>query len=49
MFKNIDKSSAGMADKSDENDHEPQAPKKPRRVGAESQEKWVITPDVVKI
>ena len=37
-----------MADKSDESYCEPQAPKKPRRGAAESQEEWVITSDVVK-
>ena len=36
--------------KADERDREPQAPKKPRRGAAtgESQEEWVITPDVFK-
>ena len=34
FFKNLDKSSAGMADKSDESDLKPQAPKKPWRVRA---------------
>ena len=32
----------------DQSNHEPQAPKKPRRVAAKSQEQWVMTPDVVK-
>ena len=40
--------SAGMAHKSDESDCEPQAPKKLRRVGAQSQEEWVFVPNVVK-
>ena len=36
----------GMAD---ESKRKPQAPKKPRRGSAESQEEeWVITPDVIK-
>ena len=48
-FKNLDKSSAGMADKCNESNHKPQAPKKPRRGWAQSQDKWVITPYVVKI
>ena len=37
-----------MAYESDESDSEPQAPKNPRRGGAESQEESVITPYVVK-
>ena len=47
-IKNLDKSSAGMADKSDESYRKPQATKKPRRGCTKSQEEWVITPDVVK-
>ena len=31
-FKNLDKSSAGMADLSNKSDSKPQAPKKPRRL-----------------
>ena len=37
-----------MTSESDESNRKPQAPKKPRRGWAESQDEWVITPYVVK-